>query len=87
MFVEFCINKQFERINKKLTESLDLYRKYEFKPHVSLIYKKMNQDEQKKLADTIVIKENFKVTGIQIRQFSENIEKWEIVCKYDLGVN
>jgi len=87
LFVEFYPNKQFERINKKLTESLGSYRKYEFKPHVSLIYKKMSKDEQKKLADGIVIKENFKITGMWIQQFSDDIEKWEIVSKYDLDVN
>jgi len=37
----------------------------------------MNPDEQKKLVDTIVIKENFKITGMCIQQFSKDIEKWK----------
>lgn len=84
LFVEFQPNKQLERINKKLTESLESFSKYEFIPHVSLIYKKMNQDEQEKLANSINIKEHFKVTGLCIQQFNEDIEKWKIVRKYEL---
>jgi len=84
LFVEFYPNEQLERINKRLTESLGSFSKYEFKPHASLIYKKMNQDEQKKLADSIIIKEHFKITGMWIQQFNEDIEKWKIVRKYDL---
>ena len=82
LFVEFKPNIQFERISKKLTKSLELFSKYEFKPHVSLIYKKMNQDEQKKLSSSMNIKEHFKITGMLIQQFNEDIEKWKIVRKY-----
>jgi len=56
LFVEFSPHKQLDRINKKLTESLESISKYEFIPHVSLIYKKMNQDEQEKLVNSISIK-------------------------------
>ena len=87
LFVEFKPNKQLEKINKKLTESLESFSKYEFIPHVSLIYKKMNKSEQKKLADTIEIKEKFTVTAMWIQQFHENISKWKIVKKYNLDPN
>ncbi|KAF6247660.1 hydrolase [Nitrosopumilus sp. b3] len=83
LFVEFHPNKPLTRINKKLTESLDSISKYEFIPHVSLIYKKMNPDEQEKLAFSISIKNNFKVTGMWIQKFHEDIDKWRIVKKYE----
>ena len=83
LFVEFQQDIQLDRINKKLTESLESFSKYEFIPHASLIYKKMNQDEQKKLVDTISIKENFKVAGMWIQQFHEDMDKWKIVRKYN----
>ena len=44
----------------------------------------MNQGEQKKLADSVCIKEDFKVTGMWIQQFHEDMDKWKIVHKYDL---
>ena len=82
LFVEFQQNIQLDRINKKLTKSLESFSKYEFKPHVSLMYKKMNQDKQEKLANSIRIKENFKVIGMWIQQFHEDMDKWKIVRKY-----
>jgi len=42
----------------------------------------MNQDEQKKLSSSMNIKEHFKITGMLIQQFNEDIEKWKIVRKY-----
>ncbi|PBO84556.1 MAG: hydrolase [Thaumarchaeota archaeon] len=83
LFVEFQYNIQLDRINKKLTESLESFSKYEFIPHASLIYKKMNQDEQEKLVNSICIKDNFKITGMWIQQFHEDMDKWKIVRKYD----
>ena len=44
----------------------------------------MNESEQIELAKSIVIKEHFKVTGMCVQQFHENIEKWKIVRKYEL---
>lgn len=41
-FVEFQPNDVLERINKRLTAFLKSFNKYEFKPHASLIYKKMS---------------------------------------------
>ncbi|WP_371504878.1 hydrolase [Nitrosopumilus adriaticus] len=82
LFVEFKPNEQLIRINKKLTEPLEYFSKYEFIPHASLIYKKMNQDEQQKLANSISIKDHFKVTGMWIQKFHEDIDKWNIVKKY-----
>ncbi|MDF2424020.1 MAG: hydrolase [Nitrosopumilus sp.] len=87
LFVEFQPNEQLIRINKKLTDSLELFAKYEFIPHVSLIYKKMKESEQKKLADTIPIKDRFTVTGMWIQQFHEDIDKWKIVRKYNFDSN
>jgi 2'-5' RNA ligase len=84
LFVEFTLNTHLENINKKLTESLDSFSKYEFKPHMSLIYKKMSQDEQKKIVNIINVKKTFKVTEVWIQQFSKNIKKWKIVNKYVL---
>ena len=84
LFVEFQPNEQLERINKKLTKSLQSFSKYDFIPHVSLIYKKMKESEQKKMADTIEIKEKFKVNAMWIQKFHKDIDKWEIVRKYEL---
>jgi hypothetical protein len=44
----------------------------------------MDESEQKKLANTIEIKEEFTVTQMWIQQFHEDITKWKIVKKYEL---
>ena len=84
LFVEFKPNAQIKRINKKLTDSLESFSKYEFISHTSLIYKKMNPEEQKKLASSIDVKKYFKVNGMAIQQFHEDLEKWKIVRNYEL---
>ena len=84
LYVEFQPNVQLTKIGEKLTASLQSYASYDFIPHVSLIYKNMAISEQKKLADTIEIKENFTVTQMWIQQFHEDITKWTIVKKYEL---
>jgi len=84
LFIEICTNDHLKNINKRLSESLISFSKYEFKPHVSLIYKEMNRDEKKKLANSLHIKKSFEIIGICIQQFSEDIKKWGIVREYVL---
>ena len=74
-------------INKKLTERLSQFSKYEFLPHVSLIYKEMGQDKKQKLANELDIKNNFRVTRMGILQFSEKIENWKIVREYQFDIS
>lgn len=85
LFIEIYPNDQLTIITKRLVESLMLFAKYDFKPHVSLVYKKMNLNEKKKLVKTLNIKNNFKISGMCIVQFSEDIEKWKIVREYVLN--
>lgn len=84
LFIEIYPNNQLTIITKILTESLTSFSKYEFKPHVSLVYKEMNLDEKKKLVNTLNIKNSFKISGMCIVQFSEDIKKWKIVREYVL---
>jgi 2'-5' RNA ligase len=82
VFVEFENGDSLKRINKKLTDYLESVSKYHFKPHASLIYKKMDSEEKAKLAGDIIIKDNFTVSGMCVQEFSEDISKWKIVRKY-----
>ena len=82
VFVEFAENDSLQRMNRKLTENLELFSKYEFKPHASLIYKKMEKKAKTKLAESVIIKDNFTVSGMCIQEFSEDISKWKIMKRY-----
>jgi len=82
LFIEIKQNLHLNSINKKLTNGLSLFPNYEFLPHISLIYKKMNEEEKKSQAKNLNIKNNFLVSKIAIQEFSENIEDWKIVREY-----
>lgn len=84
VFVEIHPNDHLTRINKQLEKSLGPIAKYEFKPHISLIYKKMTQEQRGKMAQTLDVKSKFRINGMCIQQFSEDISEWKIVSKYDL---
>ena len=75
---------QLHTINKNLTNNLSKFGQYTFKPHVSLIYKKMSHEEKQKIVDAVNIKNNFEIDRICIQKFSENIENWKIVKEYQL---
>ena len=82
VFMEFTKNNYLQRINSKLTEKLESFSKYEFKPHASLIYKKMEKEAKTKLTESVTVKGNFIISGMCIQEFSEDISKWKIVRKY-----
>ena len=85
LFIEIAPNEYFIKINKNLTKQLSQYAKYEFSPHVSLIYKNMKPCQSQFLVENLNIKKNFRIIGIGIQQFSENIEEWKLVCRYQFN--
>jgi len=84
LFIDFNSNSSMLKINKNLVKHLSSFTRYEFKPHTSLIYKEMNQEEKQKLVNKIDIKNNFKITRIGILEFSESIKEWKIIQEYSL---
>lgn len=83
LFIEIKQNEYLNKINKKLTNELSKFSKFEFLPHVSLIYKKMNEKEKEHLANNLDIKDSFLISKIGILDFSENITDWKIVREYN----
>ncbi len=60
---------------------------YVFKPHISLIYKKISIEQKKEISKTIELKKQFKINSISILHHSDNIENWIIVKKIILKNN
>jgi 2'-5' RNA ligase len=83
LFIEIKQNQYLNKINKKLTNELFKFSKYEFLPHVSLIYKKMSEKEKEQLANDLNIKNSFLISKIGILHFSEKILDWKIVREYN----
>ena len=82
LFVEILPNKHLVKINNNLTKNLSQFSKYEFLPHISLLYKNMEKNQKQFLAENLVMKKNFKIIGMGIQQFSENIKEWKLIRRY-----
>ena len=85
LFVEILPNKHLVKINNNLTKNLSQFSKYEFLPHISLLYKNMEKNQKQFLAESLVMKKNFKIIGMGIQQFSENIKEWKLVRRYSFN--
>jgi len=85
LFIDISPNQKMVEINKKLRNDLPLKQDYDFSPHISLMYKKINEKEKEKLEATIITKNNFKISKLGILKFSENINEWKIIQEYSLN--
>ena len=85
LFVEILPSKHLVKINNNLTKNLSQFSKYEFLPHISLLYKNMEKNQKQFLTESLVMKKNFKIIGMGIQQFSENIKEWKLVRRYQFN--
>jgi len=84
VYVELEMNQHMKLINKNLKSHFEKILKYEFNPHISLIYKILSIEERIKIISELSIKNEFKVNRIALQEFFPDIEKWEIVKEYEL---
>lgn len=84
VYIELVMNDQIELIYKNLKKYFENILKYEFNPHVSLIYKILSKEEKIKIINELNIKKEFRVSKIAVQEFFPEIEKWKIVKEYDL---
>jgi len=84
VYIELEMNQQIRIIHNNLKKYFEKILKYEFSPHISLIYKILPIEEKIKIINELNIKNEFRVDKIAIQKFFPDIEKWNIVKKYDL---
>ena len=84
VYIELKMNNQLESIHKNLKKHFENISKYEFIPHISLIYKILPIEEKIKIIDELNIKNEFLMDKLVVQKFSPDIEKWEIVKEYNL---
>ena len=87
VYVELKMNKQLELIYTNLKKHFKKIVKYEFNPHISLIYKILPMEEKMKIINNLDIKNEFQVSKLAIQKFSPDIKKWKIVKEYNLKNN
>jgi len=84
VYIELEMNQQLGIIHKNLKKHFEKILKYEFSPHISLIYKILSIEEKIKIINELNIKNEFRVKKIAIQEFFPDIEKWNVVKEYDL---
>ncbi|MFB5638056.1 MAG: 2'-5' RNA ligase family protein [Nitrosarchaeum sp.] len=84
VYIELKMNEQMKLIHKNLKKHFEKILKYQFNPHISLIYKILSSEEKNKIINELKIKNEFRVDKLAIQKFSPDIEKWEIVKEYSL---
>jgi len=84
MFIELEKNDELIMINNKLNSFIGENKKFEFSPHISLIYKKMSKTEKLKILESLNIKNKFEIDKIAIQKFSDKINEWKIIQIFNL---
>jgi len=84
VYIELKMNDNLGLIHKNLKKYFDKIVKYEFNPHISLIYKILPIEEKIKIINELKIKNEFTVNKLVVQKFFPEIEKWKIVKKYSL---
>ena len=84
VYVELKMNNHLELIYKNLKKHFEKISKYEFKPHISLIYKILPIEEKIKIINELDIKSEFMIKKLVVQKFFPEVEKWKIVKEYNL---
>ena len=84
VYVELKMNNQLELIYKNLKKHFEKIVKYEFNPHISLIYKILPMEEKIKIINELDIKNEFMIDRLVVQKIFPEVEKWKIVKEYNL---
>lgn len=79
LFVNLKPSKIMTKIHECFSEKIKKLENNVFEPHISLIYKKMSNDDKKEISKTVGLKKQFKINNISILHYSDKIENWEII--------
>ncbi|EPA05516.1 2'-5' RNA ligase family protein [Candidatus Nitrosarchaeum limnium] len=79
VYIELKMNQQLKSVNENLKKHFEKTLKYEFNPHISLIYKILPKEEKIKIVNELNLKNEFTIDKIVVQEFFSDIEKWKIV--------
>ena len=83
LFIKIKKDKNLNKIHKSLHTILGT--KYDFEPHISLIYKKMDSSTKRKIKNSLKIKKSFSFGEIAIVRSSKCVRDWKMIYKASLG--
>lgn len=81
VFINVKENQELKQIHNTIKKDIPLNPKYEFNPHISLIYKKLDDSQKQGIIDDLKIKSKLTFDKITVVISSKNVEKWEVIDK------
>lgn len=75
LFVNIKKDQNLKALNLGLKKNLKA--KYEFKPHISLIYKKLDTSTKRQIIQSLRFKKSFRFDKITIINSSKNVRTWK----------
>lgn len=79
VFINAEKNQKMRQIHSMIKKTIPLSPKYEFHPHISLIYKKLDDSEKQAIIDRLKIKRKFTFDKITIIRSSNDVKKWKML--------
>ena len=79
VFINAEKNPKLLLVHDAIRKSLAPSPKYEFHPHISLIYKKMADSEKQSIIGILQVKQKFTIGKITVIQSSKSVEKWRVI--------
>jgi 2'-5' RNA ligase len=77
LYIRIKKDQKLGAIHKTLAKNLDT--KYVFLPHISLIYKKLDDSTKRKIIKGLKAKKSYTFDGLVIIRSSKNVKKWKIM--------
>lgn len=84
LFIQLENNFKLDQIRKNLRNQLCFKSKYNFDPHISLIYKKMDKSKKEEIISKLNIKSEFIFDKISIINSSDEVKNWSKIFTYKL---
>lgn len=83
LYIKIKKDKKLDHIYKTLQANLGT--KYDFEPHISIIYKKLDNATKRKIRLGLKIKKSYSFDGVVIIRSSKNVSKWRTLYRSSLG--
>jgi len=77
VFIELEMNDRLNKLNQIFQNAFS--SNYDFKPHISLIYKTMTKDQRLAIITEIEIQKSYDFSGIAVVDTSGPVDEWESV--------
>lgn len=85
-YIDLKMNTSLQTINERLDNALSSYAHYVFKPHLSLLYRVLNDQERKNILNNMKIKDEFMIDRISVVSITKKVGDWKTVAgPFELG--